>query len=125
MSLFIDLTFRLLTREASSEQFSAVLPLQLQHDKWEKNNCKRKATIKTYKHHNTYTVLSYWYGTQKHYNDETITLHNIENYVTNGMKKRMQYEKNLIYNINTVVKNKYFTNSLRKYENDPYVYTSL
>ena len=32
MSLFIDLTFRLPNREASSEQFSAVLPLQLQKD---------------------------------------------------------------------------------------------
>ena len=36
MSLFIDLTFRHPNREASSEQFSAVLPLQLQGDKWEK-----------------------------------------------------------------------------------------
>ena len=33
MSLFVDLTFRLPNREASSEQFSAVLPLQLQKDK--------------------------------------------------------------------------------------------
>ena len=33
MSLFIDLTFRFQNREASSEQFSAVLPLQLQKDK--------------------------------------------------------------------------------------------
>ena len=36
MSLFIDLTFRFPNREASSEQFLAVLPLQLQKDKWEK-----------------------------------------------------------------------------------------
>ena len=33
MSLFIDSTFRLLNREAFSEQFLAVLPLQLQKDK--------------------------------------------------------------------------------------------
>ena len=33
MSLFIDLAFRLPKREASSEQFLAVLPLQLQKDK--------------------------------------------------------------------------------------------
>ena len=33
MSLFIGLTFRFPNREASSEQFSAVLPLQLQKDK--------------------------------------------------------------------------------------------
>ena len=33
MSLFIGLTFRFPTREASSEEFSAVLPLQLQKDK--------------------------------------------------------------------------------------------
>ena len=33
MSLFVGLTFRLPNREASSEQFSAVLPLQLQKDK--------------------------------------------------------------------------------------------
>ena len=33
MSLFIDLTFRFLNRVASSEQFSAVLPLQQQKDK--------------------------------------------------------------------------------------------
>ena len=32
MSLFIDLTFRHPNREASSEQFLAVLPLQLQKD---------------------------------------------------------------------------------------------
>ena len=32
MSLFIGLTFRFPNREASSEQFSAVLPLQLQKD---------------------------------------------------------------------------------------------
>ena len=36
MSLFIGLTFRFPNREASSEQFSAVLPLQLQKDKREK-----------------------------------------------------------------------------------------
>ena len=36
MSLFIVLTFRLLNGEASSEQFSAALSLQLQKDKWEK-----------------------------------------------------------------------------------------
>ena len=36
MSLFIDLTFCLPKREASSEQFSAVLPLQLQKDEREK-----------------------------------------------------------------------------------------
>ena len=33
MSLFIGLTFRFPKREASLEQFSAVLPLQLQKDK--------------------------------------------------------------------------------------------
>ena len=33
MSLFINLTFRFPNREASSEHFSAVLPLQLQKDK--------------------------------------------------------------------------------------------
>ena len=33
MSLFIGLTFRFPNREASSEQFSAVLPLQLPKDK--------------------------------------------------------------------------------------------
>ena len=33
MSLFIGLTFRFPNRETSSEQFSAVLPLQLQKDK--------------------------------------------------------------------------------------------
>ena len=33
MSLFIGLTFRFHNREASSEQFSAVLPLHLQKDK--------------------------------------------------------------------------------------------
>ena len=32
MSLFIDLTFRFPNRKASSEQFSAVLSLQLQKD---------------------------------------------------------------------------------------------
>ena len=32
MSLFIGLTFRFSNREASSEQFSAMLPLQLQKD---------------------------------------------------------------------------------------------
>ena len=36
MSLFISLTFRFPNREASSEQFSAVLPWQLQKDKSEK-----------------------------------------------------------------------------------------
>ena len=34
-SLFIDLTFRFPNREASSAQFLAMLPLQLQRDKWE------------------------------------------------------------------------------------------
>ena len=33
MSLFIGLTFRFPTRKASSEQFLAVLPWQLQKDK--------------------------------------------------------------------------------------------
>ena len=33
LSLFIGLTFRFPNREAFSEQFSAVLPLQLQKDK--------------------------------------------------------------------------------------------
>ena len=33
MSLFIGLTFRFPNREAFSEQFSVVLPLQLQKDK--------------------------------------------------------------------------------------------
>ena len=33
MTLFIGLTFPLPNRKASSEQFSAVLPLQLQKDK--------------------------------------------------------------------------------------------
>ena len=33
MSLFIGLSFRFSTREASSEHFSAVLPWQLQKDK--------------------------------------------------------------------------------------------
>ena len=41
MSLFIGLSFRFPIREASSEQFSAVLPWQLQKDKWEKNNSRR------------------------------------------------------------------------------------
>ena len=36
MSLLIGLPFRFPNREASSEQFSAVLPLQLQKDKREK-----------------------------------------------------------------------------------------
>ena len=36
MSLFIDSTFRFPNRKASSEQFSAALPLQLQKDKREK-----------------------------------------------------------------------------------------
>ena len=36
MSLFIGLMFRFPNQEASSEQLSAVLPLQLQKDKWEK-----------------------------------------------------------------------------------------
>ena len=36
MRLFIGLTFCFLNREASSEQFLAVLPLQLQKDKSEK-----------------------------------------------------------------------------------------
>ena len=36
MSLFIGLTFRFRNRKASSEKFSAVLPLQLQKDKREK-----------------------------------------------------------------------------------------
>ena len=40
MGLFIDLMFRLPNREASSEQFSAVLPLQLQTDKWEKKTAE-------------------------------------------------------------------------------------
>ena len=40
MSLFIGLTFRFPNREASSEQFSAVLPLQLQTYKREKNNAE-------------------------------------------------------------------------------------
>ena len=40
MSLFIDLTFRLPNREASSEQVSAMLPLQLQKDKGEKITAK-------------------------------------------------------------------------------------
>ena len=41
MSLFIGLTFRFPNREACLEQFSAVLPLQLQKNKWEKNNSRR------------------------------------------------------------------------------------
>ena len=40
MNLFIGLTFRLPNREASSEQL-AVLLLQLQKDRWEKNNSRR------------------------------------------------------------------------------------
>ena len=56
MSLFIGLTFRFPNRQAFSEQFSAVLPLQLQKDKWEKNNSTRLVTVKTYEHHNTSTI---------------------------------------------------------------------
>ena len=57
MSLFIGLTFRFPNRKASSEQFSAVLPLHLQKDKWEKNNRRRYVTVKTYEHHNTCTII--------------------------------------------------------------------
>ena len=57
MSLFIGLTFRFPNREASLEQFSAVLPLQLQKEKWEKNNSKRLVTVKTYENHNTCTIV--------------------------------------------------------------------
>ena len=56
MSLFIGLTFRLPNREASSERL-AMLPLQLQKDKREKNNSRRYVTVKTYEHHNTCTVI--------------------------------------------------------------------
>ena len=37
--------------------FSAVLPLQLQKDKREKNNSKREVTVKTYEHHNTCAII--------------------------------------------------------------------
>ena len=40
MSLFIGLTFRLPNREASSEQVSAMLPLELQKDKGEQITAK-------------------------------------------------------------------------------------
>ena len=61
MSLFIGLTFRFPNREASSEQFSAVLPLQLQKDKWEKNN---KHKIGNSKNMRTSQYLCYY--PQKH-----------------------------------------------------------
>ena len=56
MSLFIGLTFRFPNREASSEQFSAVLPLQFQKDK----KITANDTIgnrKTYEHHITCTII--------------------------------------------------------------------
>ena len=37
--------------------FSAVLPLQLQKDKWEKNNRRRYVTVKTCEHYNTCTII--------------------------------------------------------------------
>ena len=57
MSLLIGLTFRFPNREASSEQFSAVLSLQLQKDKWEKNYSRIYVTVKTYEHHYTSTII--------------------------------------------------------------------
>ena len=50
----------------NTKLFSAVLPLQLQKDKWEKNNSRRYVTVKTYEHHNTCTIvpktLKWWSG---------------------------------------------------------------
>ena len=82
MSLFNGLTFCFPNREASSEQFSAVLPLQLQKDKCEKKQHKigNSKSIRTSQY--------FYYYTQKHYNNGAITLYNIENYVTNSVKKR-------------------------------------
>ena len=59
MSIFIDLTFPLPNREASSEQFSTVLPLQLQNDKWKKinNNSRKWVNVKTCEHLNTFTIM--------------------------------------------------------------------
>ena len=54
---FLVIGDRLFADRQTLNFFSAVLPLQLQKDKWEKNNSRRQVTVKTYEHHNTCTII--------------------------------------------------------------------
>ena len=82
--------------------FSAVLLLQLQKDKWEK---KLQQKIGNSKNIRTSQYLHYY--TQKHQNDGAITLYNIENYVTDSVKKEIlkNCDTNSVKKINNIHNN--------------------